>query len=72
MLQGLPRTGIRVFASQLHTHLTGLAVRTEHVRADGTQLADLNRDEHFSSHHQEIRLLPEQRTVMPVSTLRAH
>ena len=56
-----------MFASQLHTHLTGLAVRTEHVRADGTQLPDLNRDEHYSTHYQEIRLLPQQRALMPVS-----
>ena len=65
--QGLPPTGIRVFASQLHTHLTGLAVRTEHVRADGTQLPDLNRDDHSSTHYQEIRLLHEHRSVLPVS-----
>ncbi|KAF0308702.1 Dopamine beta-hydroxylase [Amphibalanus amphitrite] len=66
---GLPQAGIRVFASQLHTHLTGVVVRTEHVRADGTQLPDLNRDEHYSTHYQEIRLLPEHRAVMPGDAL---
>ncbi|XP_043230467.1 dopamine beta-hydroxylase-like isoform X1 [Amphibalanus amphitrite] len=66
---GLLQAGIRVFASQLHTHLTGVAVRTEHVRADGTQLPDLNRDEHYSTHYQEIRLLPQHRAVMPGDAL---
>ncbi|XP_037080255.1 dopamine beta-hydroxylase-like [Pollicipes pollicipes] len=66
---GLPEDGIRVFASQLHTHLTGVAVRTAHVRRDGVQLPDLNGDNHYSSHYQEIRLLPQQRAVMPGDAL---
>ncbi|KAH7642017.1 dopamine beta-hydroxylase-like protein [Dermatophagoides farinae] len=54
---GLPPNGITIFASQLHTHLTGVSTWTEHVRG-GIQLPDLNRDNHYSPHFQEIRKLP--------------
>nr|XP_027199073.1 dopamine beta-hydroxylase-like [Dermatophagoides pteronyssinus] len=54
---GLPPNGITIFASQLHTHLTGVGTWTEHVRG-GIQLPDLNRDNHYSPHFQEIRKLP--------------
>uniref|UniRef100_A0ABM0MLH0 Dopamine beta-hydroxylase-like n=1 Tax=Saccoglossus kowalevskii TaxID=10224 RepID=A0ABM0MLH0_SACKO len=62
--QALPATGIKVFGSQLHTHLTGTAVWTKHVR-NGNQLPDLNRDDHFSTHFQDIRLLRQQVSVLP-------
>ncbi|XP_070582215.1 dopamine beta-hydroxylase-like [Ptychodera flava] len=62
--EGLPEDGIKVFASQLHTHLTGVGVFTKHVR-DGIELPTLNQDFHYSSHFQEIRLLKEQVTVLP-------
>ncbi|OON17809.1 copper type II ascorbate-dependent monooxygenase domain protein [Opisthorchis viverrini] len=52
----LPAQGITVFASQLHTHGTGWKVATYHLR-NGRRLADLNRDDHYSPHYQEIRLL---------------
>ena len=54
----LPSTGITVFASQLHTHLTGVQVFTRIVKKDGT-IVTLNIDRHYSPHFQEIRLLPE-------------
>ncbi|XP_013420099.1 dopamine beta-hydroxylase-like [Lingula anatina] len=62
--KGLPKPGIKIFASQLHTHLTGRRVYTKHVR-EGTELPELNRDNHYSPHFQEIRLLPEPRLVYP-------
>lgn len=62
---GLPQNGIRVFASQLHTHLTGIKVITRHVR-DGEEIASLNYDNHYSTHFQEIRLLPKPVTILPV------
>ena len=54
----LPQKGITVFASQLHTHLTGIQAFTRVVKTNGT-IITLNIDRHYSPHFQEIRLLPE-------------
>jgi len=54
----LPRNGITVFASQLHTHLTGIQAFTRIVKKNGDIIV-LNIDRHYSPHFQEIRLLPE-------------
>ncbi|XP_076454775.1 dopamine beta-hydroxylase-like [Babylonia areolata] len=61
---GLPPSGVTAFASQLHTHLTGKRVRTRHLRA-GVELPEINRDDHYSPHYQEIRRLPFPRVVLP-------
>ena len=66
--QGLNEGGIKIFASQLHTHLTGRQVFTKHYR-HGIELPELNRDNHYSPHYQEIRKLPRQVHVLPVSFL---
>ena len=60
--------GIHIFAAQMHTHLTGVASWTEHVRA-GKLLGELQRDNHYSPHFQEIRLLPEPVHVLPGDSL---
>ncbi|EFN73526.1 Tyramine beta-hydroxylase [Camponotus floridanus] len=65
---GLPQSGIHIFGSQLHTHLTGTKVITRHVR-DGEELPPLNYDNHYSTHFQEIRLLPKPVTVLPGDSL---
>ncbi|XP_014472863.1 PREDICTED: tyramine beta-hydroxylase isoform X1 [Dinoponera quadriceps] len=65
---GLPQEGIHIFGSQLHTHLTGIKVVTRHVR-DGKELPLLNYDNHYSTHFQEIRLLPKPVTVLPGDSL---
>ncbi|XP_017302524.1 tyramine beta-hydroxylase-like [Diaphorina citri] len=65
---GLPSKGIKVFGSQLHTHLTGKRVYTRHIR-NGRELAELNRDNHYSPHFQEIRLLKHPVTVLPGDAL---
>ncbi|KAK3087538.1 hypothetical protein FSP39_007304 [Pinctada imbricata] len=65
---GLPRHGINVYASQLHTHMTGKRVFTKHVRR-GVELPELNRDNHYSPHFQEIRKLPQLVTVLPGDSL---
>lgn len=62
--EGFPDQGITVFGSQLHTHGTGVRVATLHVR-DGQQLTDLNRDNHYSTHFQEIRALHDPMRVLP-------
>ncbi|XP_063221967.1 tyramine beta-hydroxylase [Bacillus rossius redtenbacheri] len=65
---GIPPEGIVVFGSQLHTHLTGSRVFTRHFR-DGTELPELNRDDHYSTHFQEIRLLKRPVRVLPGDAL---
>lgn len=50
-LQALPPLGIRIFASQLHTHLTGTKVVTMLVR-DGQEIEIVNRDDHYSPNFQ--------------------
>lgn len=64
----LPPFGITIFASQLHTHLTGVRSWTEHVRG-GVVVGEVNRDDHYSSHFQEIRKLPVPVTVFPGDAL---
>nr|WAS27820.1 putative dopamine beta-hydroxylase-like protein [Patiria miniata] len=66
--KGIPDQGIRVFASQLHTHLSGTAVWTKHIR-NGVEIQELNRDDHYSSMFQEIRLLQQDVVVLPGDTL---
>uniref|UniRef100_I3NFC1 Dopamine beta-hydroxylase n=2 Tax=Ictidomys tridecemlineatus TaxID=43179 RepID=I3NFC1_ICTTR len=52
----LPSSGVHIFASQLHTHLTGRKVVTVLAR-DGRETEIVNRDNHYSPHFQEIRML---------------
>ena len=73
---GLPRQGIAVFGSQLHTHGAGRKVGdwlggrhgwfakvvTTLVRSDGSSEV-VNYDPHYSAHFQEIRILPRQVTA---------
>ncbi|CAH0715379.1 unnamed protein product, partial [Brenthis ino] len=61
---GLPEEGIIVFGSQLHTHLTGVAVWTRHSR-QGAELPVLNKDMHYSTHFQEIRILHRPVKILP-------
>ncbi|XP_040180093.1 dopamine beta-hydroxylase isoform X1 [Rana temporaria] len=60
----LPPDGIQIFASQLHTHLTGRTVTTVNVR-DGKEVGIVNIDKHFSPHFQEIRMLKKPVQVLP-------
>ncbi|XP_030765927.1 tyramine beta-hydroxylase [Sitophilus oryzae] len=66
---GLPAEGITIFGSQLHTHLTGVKVFTRHFDAFGRELPELNRDNHFSTHFQEIRRLKQPVKVLPGDVL---
>ncbi|CAG0879812.1 unnamed protein product [Darwinula stevensoni] len=65
---GLPEEGIMIFGSQLHSHLTGRRIWTRHVR-EGRELPELNRDNHYSTHFQEIRILKEPVHVLPGDAL---
>ncbi|XP_004849647.1 dopamine beta-hydroxylase [Heterocephalus glaber] len=64
----LPPTGIHIFASQLHTHLTGRKVVTVLAR-DGRELEVVSRDNHYSPHFQEIRMLKKAVSVLPGDVL---
>ncbi|XP_037653314.1 dopamine beta-hydroxylase [Choloepus didactylus] len=64
----LPPAGIHIFASQLHTHLTGRQVVTVLVR-DGREREVVNRDSHYSPHFQEIRMLKKVVSVRPGDVL---
>ncbi|XP_035207387.1 dopamine beta-hydroxylase-like [Stegodyphus dumicola] len=61
---GLPPDGIVIFGSQLHTHLTGTVVYTKHIRGSA-ELPELNRDNHYSTHFQEIRRLKRKVRILP-------
>ena len=65
LFKGFPSDGIHIFGSQLHTHGTGVRVETRHFR-DGQELEEVNRDDHYSTHFQEIRPLHSIRKVLPV------
>ncbi|KAM4696017.1 dopamine beta-hydroxylase [Rhinophrynus dorsalis] len=60
----LPSNGIKIFASQLHTHLAGQAVTTLLVR-EGKVVEVVNEDKHYSTHFQEIRMLKKAVQVLP-------
>lgn len=62
----LPRTGIIIFGSQLHTHLRGVRILTRHFRGE-QELREVNRDDYYSHHFQEIRTLHYKPRVLPVS-----
>ncbi|KAG7172985.1 Dopamine beta-hydroxylase-like [Homarus americanus] len=65
---GLPEEGIHIFGSQLHTHLTGIRAWTKHLRGE-EELPELNRDNHYSTHFQEIRRLSQPVHVLPGDSL---
>ena len=59
---------ITVFASQLHTHLTGRKVWTTLIRRN-MEKQILNSDYHYSPHFQEIRMLEKGVKIRPGDTL---
>ncbi|XP_044728574.1 tyramine beta-hydroxylase [Chrysoperla carnea] len=65
---GLPKDGVIVVGSQLHSHLTGVQVFTKHIR-NGVELPELNRDNYFSTHFQEIRRLKKPVRILPGDAL---
>lgn len=66
LLQALPATGIIIFGSQLHTHLRGVRILTRHFRGS-EELREINRDDYYSHHFQEMRNLHYKPHVLPVS-----
>ncbi|XP_054744075.1 tyramine beta-hydroxylase [Anastrepha obliqua] len=64
----LPPSGIIIFGSQLHTHLRGVRVLTRHFR-DKEELREINRDDYYSHHFQEMRNLHYKPHVLPGDAL---
>ncbi|TFK02778.1 Chromodomain-helicase-DNA-binding protein 4 [Platysternon megacephalum] len=64
----LPPAGIHIFASQLHTHLTGRKVVTILSR-EGREREVVNADFNYSPHFQEIRMLKKVVSVFPGDVL---
>ncbi|EDX17374.1 Tbh [Drosophila simulans] len=64
----LPATGIIIFGSQLHTHLRGVRVLTRHFRGE-QELREVNRDDFYSNHFQEMRTLHYKPRVLPGDAL---
>ncbi|XP_055615641.1 tyramine beta-hydroxylase [Toxorhynchites rutilus septentrionalis] len=64
----LPAGGVTIFGSQLHTHLRGVRVFTRHFR-NGVELREVNRDDFYSHHYQEIRQLRYRPKVLPGDAL---
>lgn len=64
----LPDGGINIFGSQLHTHLRGVRVITRHFRKD-EELREVNRDDYYSHHFQEMRILRYKPKVLPGDAL---
>ena len=58
--------GMRFFAAELHTHLTGIAVRVHHLRNDEV-IGIIAKDNHFDFSFQEMREFKEEVVVIPVS-----
>uniref|UniRef100_A0A8B9P7C1 Dopamine beta-hydroxylase n=1 Tax=Apteryx owenii TaxID=8824 RepID=A0A8B9P7C1_APTOW len=61
----LPAAGIRIFASQLHTHLAGRKVVTVLAR-DGRERQVVNADSHYSPHFQVRSPVAAQRRIRHV------
>ncbi|XP_058445069.1 tyramine beta-hydroxylase isoform X1 [Malaya genurostris] len=64
----LPSDGITIFGSQLHTHLRGVRILTRHFR-NGVELREVNRDDFYSHHYQEIRQLRYRPKILPGDAL---
>ncbi|XP_049317748.1 tyramine beta-hydroxylase [Bactrocera dorsalis] len=64
----LPSSGIIIFGSQLHTHLRGVRILTRHFR-DNEELREVNRDDYYSHHFQEMRNLHYKPHVLPGDAL---
>ena len=52
-LKGVPSSGLKVFGSMLHTHESGIRVRTQHYRG-GQELAPLDSNMHYDFNFQQV------------------
>ena len=57
---------IKIFAGLHHSHLLGVGMKTRHFR-NGTELSPLMFDPDYDFNFQEMRQLPKERAIKPVS-----
>ncbi|ODM89911.1 DBH-like monooxygenase protein 1 [Orchesella cincta] len=60
----IPPEGISVFAAFLHTHTSGRGVRFQHFRGN-EELPWISSDDNFNFNYQQVRLLREERRILP-------
>jgi len=60
----LPGGGIKIFSSFLHTHLTGRATWTKHIR-NGVELPEIARDDNYDFNFQDIQFLQKEVLFKP-------
>jgi len=61
-------TGIKVFATMVHTHLVGTGIKVSHVR-NGVEQPTLDQDLSYDFNFQETRHLSQEVTVLPTDDL---
>lgn len=66
LFQAIPKEGITMFASTLHTHDRGVSVRTQHLR-NHTEIGILPSDDFYDPFFQEVRTFEKTVTALPVS-----
>ncbi|CAL8068122.1 unnamed protein product [Orchesella dallaii] len=59
-----PSEGITVVAGVMHTHLTGRRTRLRQFRG-GKELPWITADDNYNFNYQQVRLLPEEKKVLP-------
>ena len=57
-----------MFAAIQHAHLLGVGIRTRHFR-NGTEIAPIMDDPDYDFDFQQMRMLPKERAIKPVSVL---
>ncbi|KAL4218773.1 hypothetical protein ACF0H5_021360 [Mactra antiquata] len=57
-------TSFKIIGALQHSHLLGRAITTRHFR-NGVELKPLMQDPYYDFDFQEVRLVPEERTVLP-------
>ncbi|XP_062505059.1 DBH-like monooxygenase protein 1 homolog [Corticium candelabrum] len=62
--KGLPTGGISVFATFLHSHNAGKAIRIKHLR-NSTELPDLDRNDNYDFNFQDTVLLEKEVKILP-------
>lgn len=60
----LPKGGINIFATLLHTHLAGRATWTKHIR-NGKELPEIARDDNYDFNFQDLTVLRKEINVQP-------
>jgi len=59
---------LKMFGVFQHAHLAGVAITTRHYRND-TELPPIMTDPNYDFNFQEVRKLPQERTIYPVRSV---